>query len=59
MKAAREKDEEAGHAYRERLSLQRLQDEVAHDSPVVHVHPGAEGVEDPRHPHLHSLLRGR
>lgn len=59
MEAAGVTGGNARRAYRQRLSLQRLQDEVAHDAPIVHVHPGAEGVEDPRHPHLHSFLWGR
>ena len=42
--------------YRERFSLKRLQDEIADDSAVVHVHPGAKRVEDPGHPHLHTFL---
>lgn len=44
------------YAYGERFSLQRLQDEVADDSSVVHVHSGAKRVEDSGHSHLHSFL---
>ena len=36
--------------------LQSLDDKVGHHSAVVGVHPGAVGVEDPRHPHLHPGL---
>jgi len=32
---------------RDRLTLQRLDDEVRHHTPVIGVHPGAIGVEDP------------
>src|SRR3546814_7933320 len=35
--------------YGQRLSLQRLQDEVRHDAPVVVVHPRPVGVEDAGH----------
>src|SRR3546814_10752532 len=48
--------------YGQRLSLQRLQDEVRHDAPVVVVHPRPVGVEDAgdRKEHtseLQSLMR--
>lgn len=45
--------------YRERLPLQRLQDEVADHPPIIHVHSWPEGVEDPRHPHFHTFLEQR
>ena len=41
---------------RDVLVLQCLDDEVAHDATVVGVHSRAEGVEDARHPDLHSGL---
>lgn len=43
--------------YRERLPLERLQDEVADDPPVVHVHARPERVEDSRHSHFHTFLQ--
>lgn len=45
--------------HRERLALESLQDEVADHPPVVHVHTWPEGVEDPGHAHLHTLLQQR
>lgn len=46
-------------AYREWLPLQRLQDEVADDPAVVHVHARPECVEDPCHSHLNAFLEQR
>lgn len=39
------------------LPLDGLDDKVAHDTPVVGMHPRPERVEDTRHAHLHAALR--
>mmetsp|Transcript_11895 Transcript_11895/g.27602 ORF Transcript_11895/g.27602 Transcript_11895/m.27602 type:complete len:318 (-) Transcript_11895:573-1526(-) len=39
-----------------RLALQRLNDEVAHDAPIVRVHARAESVEDAGNSHVNPLL---
>ena len=46
---------EAG-TYRERLPLERLQDEVADDPAVIHVHARPKGVEDSCHSHFYAFL---
>lgn len=45
--------------YRERLALERLQDEVADHPAVVHVHARPKRVEDSRHSHFHAFLEQR
>jgi hypothetical protein len=41
-----------------RLRQTDLDDEVGDDAAVVGVHAGAEGVEDPRHAHVHAPCHG-
>ena len=41
---------------RDRLALERLDDEVGDHAAVLRLHVGAVGVEDPRHPDRHAVL---
>ena len=36
--------------------LQCLNDKIAHNPPIIGMHPGSKSVEDPRHPHIHVIL---
>lgn len=47
--------ESSAHCYR--LILQRLQDKVADDATVVHVHTRTKRIEDPSDANLNALLK--